>query len=109
MVDISRLERALDKTPKLKDRLFSQAEQTLSVASLAARFAAKEALVKAIGNARGLSFLEVQVSKDGLGKPSFALSGESEATIKLSGVSKLHLSLSHDGGLAIAFVIAEGS
>jgi holo-[acyl-carrier protein] synthase len=107
LVDIERFEKALDQTPKLKDRLFTESERELSSQSLAARFAAKEALVKAVGKAKGLSFQGVNVAKDQDGKPFFEFNGETEQTIKAHGISKFHLSLSHDGNMAVAYVIAE--
>lgn len=108
LVDVSRFEKAITQTPKLKERLFTEGEKSLNNYSLAARFAAKEALMKAVGKAQGLSFQEVEVVKDEFGKPSFELSGLSEQTVSEKGISSLHLSLSHDGDMAIAYVIAEG-
>ncbi len=107
LVDIQRFEKALEQTPKLRDRLFTESERELPLQSLAARFAAKEALVKAVGRAKGLSFQGVSVAKDQEGKPYFEFTGESEQTIKSHGISQFHLSLSHDGNLAVAYVIAE--
>ena len=109
LVDVARFETAIANTPKLKDRLFTAGEKDLNSYSLAARFAAKEALMKAVGKAKGLSFQEVQIVKDEFGKPSFALSGQSEQTVSEKGIANLHLSLSHDGNMAIAYVIAEGA
>jgi holo-[acyl-carrier protein] synthase len=107
LVDISRFEKALEQTPKLKERLFTESERGLSNQSLAARFAAKEALLKALGKAKGLSFQDVSVVKNEEGKPFFELAGETEKTIRAEGISKLHLSLSHDGNMAVAYVVAE--
>jgi holo-[acyl-carrier protein] synthase len=109
LVDVARFETAIENTPKLKDRLFTKGEKLLSGYSLAARFAAKEALMKAVGKAQGLSFQEVEIIKDEFGKPSFELSGQSQATVSDKGIANLHLSLSHDGGIAVAYVIAEGA
>ena len=109
LVDIQRFKKALDQTPKLRDRLFTESERELSTQSLAARFAAKEALVKALGKSKGLSFQGVSVAKDQDGKPFFEFTGESEQTIKAHGISQLHLSLSHDGNMAVAYVVAEAS
>ena len=109
LVDVARFETAIANTPKLKERLFTDGEKSLNSYSLAARFAAKEALMKAVGKAQGLSFQEVQIIKDENGKPSFALSGQSEKTVLAKGIANLHLSLSHDGQMAIAYVIAEGA
>jgi holo-[acyl-carrier protein] synthase len=109
LVDVARFETAIANTPKLKERLFTDGEKSLNGYSLAARFAAKEALMKAVGKAQGLSFQEVQIVKDENGKPSFELSGQSEKTVFAKGIANLHLSLSHDGQMAIAYVIAEGA
>jgi holo-[acyl-carrier protein] synthase len=109
IVDIARFENAIDQTPKLKDRLFTSAERELGTDSLAARFAAKEALMKAVGTAKGLSFQDVNVAKDDNGKPFFELSGETRSTVIEKGIGNLHLSLSHDGKMAVAYVIAEGA
>ena len=109
LVDVARFETAIANTPKLKERLFTDGEKSLNSYSLAARFAAKEALMKAVGKAQGLSFQEVQIVKDENGKPSFELSGQSEKTVLDKGIANLHLSLSHDGQMAIAYVIAEGA
>jgi holo-[acyl-carrier protein] synthase len=109
LVDVVRFEKAIQNTPKLKHRLFTEGERDLSSYSLAARFAAKEALMKAVGKAQGLSFQEVQVVKDEHGKPEFLLSGQSQTTVAQRGIASLHLSLSHDGDMAIAYVIAEAS
>lgn len=109
LVDIERFKTAMERTPKLTSRLFTEAERDLSPQSLAARFAAKEALVKALGDSKGLSFQGVSIVKDKNGKPYFELTGETEQTIISKGILSLHLSLSHDGDMAIAYVVAEGS
>lgn len=107
IVEVKRFEESLVKTPELKQRLFVESERDLKPRSLAARFAAKEALMKAIGEASGLSFQEVSVVSDKYGKPSFELVGGSKKTLESKNISTLHLSLSHDGDYAIAYVIAE--
>lgn len=107
LVLISRLESALVRTPKLRDRLFHPAEQKLSISSLAARFAAKEALAKALGNPSVLRWREIQVSKDSRGKPQLQIEGESAKALQELGVTTSHISLSHDGDYALATVILE--
>jgi holo-[acyl-carrier protein] synthase len=107
LVDINRFEKAINQTPKLRDRLFTENERELTTQSLAARFAAKEALVKAVGKSKGLSFQGVSIVKDQEGKPSFELTGETKQTISSYGIQNLHLSLSHDGNIAVAYVVAE--
>jgi holo-[acyl-carrier protein] synthase len=108
LVDIARFEQSIIETPKLLDRLFTSKEIDLKPQSLAARFAAKEAMMKAVGSSEGLAWQEIQVSKDLSGKPVLEVSGTTAETVKSKGIKTLHLSLSHDGGFSIAYVIAEG-
>ena len=108
VVEIARLERALDRTQGLADRLFCEKERGLPVHSLAARFAAKEALAKALGAPRGLSWTDAEVVTGPDGRPELKVSGTVADAAARRGVSRWHLSLSHDGDLATAVVIAEG-
>jgi len=107
LVDIPRFERLVERTPRLLERLFSEAERQLKLHSLAARYAAKEALIKALGDSDGLHWTEIEIASEPSGKPVFALSGETAAVVAGRGIDALHLSLSHDAGLAAAYVIAE--
>jgi holo-[acyl-carrier protein] synthase len=109
LVDLARFERAVDRTPKLRDRLFAESERDKPLRSLAGRFAAKEALIKALGSSDGVHWLEIIVSNSAEGDPGFELSGETAAVVSARGINSLHLSMSHDAGAAIAFVIAERS
>ncbi len=77
------------------------------MASLAARFAAKEALAKALGAPQGLHWHDAEVVSDGTGRPSFRLAGTVSAAAALVGAARWHLSLSHDGGMAVAMVVGE--
>jgi holo-[acyl-carrier protein] synthase len=107
VVDVARLERALRRTPRLAFRLFAQGERDLPVASLAARFAAKEAAAKAIGAPPGLVWTDVEVRQDDSGRPSLAVSGTVARAARALGVERWHLSLSHDAGVSVAMVVAE--
>lgn len=107
LVDIPRFERALERTPKLLDRLFSPAERVLKPHSLAARYAAKEALIKALGGSDGVHWMDIEVGSEPEGRPVFTLSGTTASTVEDRGITALHLSLSHDAGLATAYVVAE--
>jgi holo-[acyl-carrier protein] synthase len=107
LVDLARFERAITKTPELLTKIFSETEREGSVETLAGRFAAKEALVKAVGDPSGLLWHEVLVSKDSLGKPSLSTVGSTASFVAGRGINSLHLSISHDAGSAIAFVVAE--
>lgn len=105
---LERFEESLKRTPNLKTRLFTKAEQSFNTQSLAARFAAKEALAKAVGNPKLLSFQDIEILNDEFGKPRLVVTGKAKATLDAMSVSKIHLSLSHDGGIAFATVLLEG-
>jgi holo-[acyl-carrier protein] synthase len=109
LVDVPRFERTLARTPRLLERLFSPAERVLKPRSLAARYAAKEALIKALGGSDGVHWTEIEVASEPSGRPRFALSGETARTVERRGITALHLSMSHDAGLATAYVIAENA
>jgi holo-[acyl-carrier protein] synthase len=112
VVDLARFERALTRTPNLRARLFTEKEQrqgdrALSLRSLAGRFAAKEALIKALGDSTGVHWHDMQVISDETGNPSFELHNAAESIAQARGVGTIHLSMSHDAGIAIAYVVAE--
>ncbi|MFG3435671.1 holo-ACP synthase [Nonomuraea sp. NPDC047897] len=108
VVDIRRLEEALRRTPGLRTRLFTEGERDLPAHSLAARFAAKEAVAKALGGPRGVTHLEAEVRRRESGRPELHLTGRAAEVAYELGVKRWHLTLSHDGGVAVAYVIAEG-
>ena len=108
VVSIARFEDAVARTPGLTVRLFTAAERELPPRSLAARFAAKEALAKALGAPRGLLWTDAEVVTDDRGRPSLLVYGTVAAAAGRLGVTRWHLSLSHDAGIASAVVIAEG-
>lgn len=109
LVDIERFERTIARTPRLTERLFSDAERTLKPRSLAARYAAKEALIKALGGSDGVHWTEIEITPEASGRPWFTLTGSTAAVVAEKGISMLHLSMSHDAGFATAYVIAEGA
>lgn len=109
LVDLARFEKQLEATPALRDRLFHQLERDNSVRQLAGSFAAKEALVKALGSPVGLSWTELRVWRNDVGQPILLADGGSAARLQQAAVDKLHLSISHDGGMLVAYVIAEGT
>jgi holo-[acyl-carrier protein] synthase len=108
LVDIARFEESLDRTPSLSERLFVDSERNLPLPSLAARFAAKEALAKALGAPKGLAWHDAVVETDDTGRPRLNLSGTVAAAAAQAGVVTVHLSLSHDAGSAVAMVVVEG-
>jgi holo-[acyl-carrier protein] synthase len=114
VVPVERFAEALERTPSLAARLFTPTElltdsgATRSAESLAARFAAKEALAKAIGGGGGMLWTDAEISTDEAGRPLLAVSGTVAERADRLGVQHWHVSLSHDGGIASATVIAEG-
>jgi holo-[acyl-carrier protein] synthase len=107
VVDLARFEESLKRTPELRSRLFTDAEGILSLESLAGRFAAKEAFVKALRAPAGMSWQDIEVVTDPQGAPSFTLHGAAAARTKELGITGTHLSISHDTSVATAFVVAE--
>ena|SRR6218665_300227 len=106
-VDIARFERQLERTPALRPRLFTEAERGLTVPSLAVRFAAKEALIKALGDSGGLVWHDIEIVRNEDRAPSFVRTDGLLREFATRGANHAHLSLSHDGGAAVAFVILE--
>jgi holo-[acyl-carrier protein] synthase len=104
VVDIARFLESLERTPALREKLFTESERTTSDSSLAARFAAKEALYKALSPAHGLHWHEAEVINQPNGKPDFLFRGE---IADLVDGANVHLSLSHDAGIASAMVVVE--
>jgi holo-[acyl-carrier protein] synthase len=109
VVDVARFEASLERTPGLRDRLFTAAERDLPLPSLAARFAAKEALAKALGAPRGLQWQDAEVLRTASGRPELRVAGTVADAADRAGVTGWHVSLSHDGGNAVAVVVAEGA
>ena len=107
VVELVRFEASLARTPALRDKLFTPAEAALPLQSLAARFAAKEALAKSLGAGGGMLWTDAEVVVDDAGRPSLAISGTVRERADALGVTSLHVSMSHDGGIASATVIAE--
>ncbi len=104
---ISRLEQSLKRTPRLSQRLFHENELGLSGQSLAARFAAKEAITKAIGDPTLIAFSEIEITKNPSGKPEVKFHHKTRERIQRLGNLNFHLSLSHDAGIALATVVVE--
>jgi holo-[acyl-carrier protein] synthase len=114
VAEISRFEEALRRTPAMADRLFTPEELLLpsgerrGIASLAARFAAKEAVAKALGAPGNLEWTDAEVLTSVTGRPVLTVRGTVAECAARLGVTTWHLSLSHDAGVASAVVIAEG-
>lgn len=107
VVDIARFGETLQRTPAMRERLFTEAERERPLASLAARFAAKEALAKALGAPTGMGWLDAEVVNEPSGNPMFDITGSVLARANDLGVVHVHVSLSHDAGIASAVVVLE--
>ncbi|MER6071851.1 holo-ACP synthase [Streptomyces sp. NPDC001852] len=114
VAEIDRFRASLERTPGMADRLFVERELWLpsgerrGIASLAARFAAKEALAKALGAPPGLHWTDAEVYVVDNGQPRLRVTGTVAARAAELGVRSWHVSLSHDAGVASAVVVAEG-
>lgn len=108
IVDLARFAVSLERTPHLKERLFTAAERGSAAASLAATFAAKEAIAKALGAPGELAWHDAEIRHESSGRPYVFATGTVAAAASERGIVRWHLSLSHDAGAAIAMVIAEG-
>ena len=107
VVDIDRFVRSLERTPALRARLFTDAEASRPSASLAARFAAKEAIAKALGAPVGMAWHDAEIVSEETGRPRFEIRGTVAAQADALGVHHVHVSLSHDAGIASAVVVLE--
>ena len=107
VVDLDRFAESLARTPGLRERLFTPGEATRGIASLAARFAAKEALAKALGAPGDLAWHDAEVFTEDSGRPLLTMRGTVQARAEELGAVHVHLSLSHDAGIASAVVVLE--
>jgi holo-[acyl-carrier protein] synthase len=110
LVDVDHFQAALLRTPRLGGRLFTEAERASShgqVHRLAARFAAKEALMKALGVGLGaFAFHDAEVVNEPSGQPVFVLAGAAACLVAERGVTSLHLTMTHTRHTAAAVVLA---
>jgi holo-[acyl-carrier protein] synthase len=115
IVDVRRFRAAIDRTPGLVARVFTDREVELSggaslrPASLAARWAAKEAVAKVLVDNRGLAWHDCEILNGERGEPLLALGDTVAHAAASRGIDEWHLSLSHDGDMALAFVLAARS
>lgn len=113
VVPVARFAEALSRTPTLAAKLFTEGELVSgsglprTAESLAARFAAKEALAKALGAPGGMAWTDAEIHTDDNGRPALSVRGTVADRAAVLGVTRWHVSLSHDGGIAAATVIAE--
>lgn len=113
MVEIDRMAAALERHPRMKERCFSAEERKYCdsrnrpVVHYALRFAAKEAVLKALGTGfSGMAFTDVEVVRDPRGRPTPRLSGRAAAVAAELGVAEIMLSLSFTHSNAVASAVA---
>jgi len=114
VVDVERFRAVLDRRPAMARRLFTDGELAYAQSArdamprLAARFAAKEAVMKALGVGLGaFGWHEVEVIRDPSGAPRLCLTGRAEALAQGRGVGVWHISLSHSALVAMAVAAAD--
>ena len=113
IVEIDRMKLALERTPRIKERVFSEDERwycehkARPYVHYAMRFAAKEAVLKALGTGfSGMRFLDVEVVREEKGRPVPRLSGRAAERAAELGVVEMHLSLSFTHSTAVASAVA---
>ena len=111
IVEIPRIEKVIKRWGNtFLERVFTPAELKLydNTPSLAARFAAKEAVLKALGACdKGISWQEIEILAERNGKPVVNLMGKAKREADESAISRMNISLSHSENYAVAFVIGE--
>ena len=119
VAEVARLQAALEDPQtgaRFKTRVFTAGEQrycekrgVARYQSYAARFAAKEAVMKALGHGWGrhVGWLDVEVVREPDGRPTIQLHGKAAATAAAAGIARLHLALTHTRELAVAQIVAE--
>ncbi|MGO4955918.1 holo-ACP synthase [Luteococcus sp. Sow4_B9] len=107
LCSIDRWQAMCERRPAVVERILTPAERDLSPSSQAARWAAKEALAKALGAPAGMAWSDCEIVRDELGAPHFELQGTVQARADELGITHIHLSISHDGGMATALVVCE--
>lgn len=115
IVEIDRMREAIERRPRILERCFSEEERAYAASRnrpevhYALRFAAKEAVLKALGTGfSGMRFTDVEVVRDGNGRPVPKLSGRASEVAQSMGVREMHLSLSFTHTTAVASAVAIG-
>jgi len=116
IIEVYRIRETLERTPRFAERVFTRREReycetkgAAAAQSFAARFAAKEAFLKALRTGwRGkIAWQDIEIKNDEQGAPSFEISGEAKIILEKLGANKVHLSMSHTTEHAIANVVLE--
>lgn len=117
MIEVSRIRETLARTPRFVERVFTEKERAYcdskgvaSAQHYAARFAAKEACLKALrtGWRGSITWHDIEISNDEKGAPLIQITGEAKNVLDSLNATSVHISLSHTTEHAIATVILEG-
>ena len=110
--EIERMERALGRHPAMRERVFTSEERAYCDAkarpaeSYAGRFAAREAVIKALGGYRGQRWQDISVTRAPSGAPSVRLEGNAKARADQLGISDVLITFTHERRSAVAFAVA---
>ncbi|MEP6477090.1 MAG: holo-ACP synthase [Actinomycetota bacterium] len=110
--EIARMERALDRHPTLRARVFTPEEiaycdgKARPAESFAGRFAAREAVIKALGGYRGRGWQDISVTRHQSGAPQILLSGNAKRRADLLGLDRVLITFTHERTNAVAFAVA---
>jgi holo-[acyl-carrier protein] synthase len=116
IVDVSRMERLLERYgDRFLRRVFTDAETKYALGGanraerLSGRFAVKEAFLKALGTGKsqGILWRDVETVRGPMGRPVVRLHGQAVRWLRYRGAGTVHVSIAHDGGKAVAYVILE--
>lgn len=110
--EIVRMERALERHHSMRERVFTPEERAYCdskarpAESYAGRFAAREAVIKALGGYRGKRWQDISVTRAATGAPSIALAGNAKLRADMHGISRVLVTFTHERTNAVAFAVA---
>ena len=113
--EIARMERALERHRTMRDRVFTPEERAYCdskarpAESYAGRFAAREAVIKALGGYRGRGWQDISVARSSSGAPEIRLRGNAKTRADDLGVGRVLISVTHERANAVAFAVAVSS
>lgn len=116
IVEVDKIARCIDRHPRFLVRCFSEEERKIigkarktAVLTAAGRFAAKEAVLKALGTGlAGLRLKDVAIEREDTGRPKVVLKGQALAVAESKGITRMLVSISHTAHYAVAYALAEG-
>jgi holo-[acyl-carrier protein] synthase len=115
IIDVSRIKRAIERNERFVEKIYTDNEISYCMSkankyeSFAARFAAKEAVMKAIGTGWDgyINWMDIEVLNTDMGKPYIVTYNATSDFVKAHSISRIHLSISHERNYALAYAILE--